>query len=63
MQAEPSSKAVRYHNTPTKQQAMKTFSTLSSLLVIGALGFLATAWFTSEELNLDMSEEDIHLYL
>lgn len=42
---------------------MKKFSTLSSLFIIGALGILASSLLTSNEIQLDLSEEDIHLYL
>jgi len=42
---------------------MKKLTTISSLLVIGTLGFLVRAWITPETIHLDLSDEDIHLYL
>lgn len=42
---------------------MKKFTTLSSLLVLGTVGYLVTIWMTPEDINLNFAEEDIHLYL
>ncbi|MBA9079401.1 MULTISPECIES: hypothetical protein [Rufibacter] len=42
---------------------MKTISTLSSLLVIGALGILASTWLSTPDLSIDLSDEETHLYL
>ncbi|WP_255478638.1 hypothetical protein [Rufibacter sp. XAAS-G3-1] len=42
---------------------MKTITTISSVLVIGVLGFLATSWLSPGNISLDLSDEDIHLYL
>ncbi|WP_255430343.1 hypothetical protein [Rufibacter sp. LB8] len=42
---------------------MKTFSALSSILVLGIVGALATTWLAPEKITLDLSDEDIHLYL
>jgi hypothetical protein len=43
---------------------MMRFTTVSSLLLLGTtFGFLMKGWLTPEQLNIDLSEEDIHLYL
>ncbi|MFA1770442.1 hypothetical protein ACD591_04000 [Rufibacter glacialis] len=42
---------------------MKKITTISSLLLLGALGFLATTWLTPGNLHVDLSDEDFHLYL
>ncbi|WP_278251833.1 hypothetical protein [Sabulibacter ruber] len=42
---------------------MKKISAISSLLLIGALGLFATSWFTHGNLDVDLSDEDIQLYL
>ncbi|WP_262897355.1 hypothetical protein [Rufibacter psychrotolerans] len=42
---------------------MKKISTISSLLILGALGLLATTLLTPGNLDVDLSDEDIHLYL
>jgi hypothetical protein len=43
---------------------MKKLTTLTSLLVIGTtLSYLITMLLTSEDITLDLSDEEIHLYL
>ncbi|MGV3639702.1 MAG: hypothetical protein ACO1NZ_04225 [Adhaeribacter sp.] len=42
---------------------MKKITTLSSLLVLGTLGLLVKTWISPEDIHLNLSEEDIHLYL
>ncbi|MGV3538680.1 MAG: hypothetical protein ACO1OQ_02655 [Rufibacter sp.] len=42
---------------------MKTLSTLSSLLVLGALGILASSWYSHTDLSVDLSDEEAYLYL
>ncbi|WP_262707490.1 hypothetical protein [Rufibacter latericius] len=42
---------------------MKTIATISSILIIGVLGIYATTWLSPGNIPLDLSEEDIHLYL
>ncbi|HEY4650976.1 MAG TPA: hypothetical protein VIG72_06155 [Pontibacter sp.] len=43
---------------------MKRLSTISSLLLIGTtFGFLMKGWLTPHDLHLDLSDEDIHMYL
>jgi len=48
-----------------KVSAMKKITTISSLIILGlgTLGFLVKAWVTPEEIHLDLTDEDIHLYL
>ncbi|WP_262897555.1 MULTISPECIES: hypothetical protein [Rufibacter] len=42
---------------------MKIITTVTTILVIGALGFLATTWLSPGNIPLDLSDEDYHLYL
>jgi hypothetical protein len=43
---------------------MMRITTISSLLLIGTtFGYLMKGWLTPDELNIDLHEEDIHLYL
>jgi hypothetical protein len=43
---------------------MMRISTISSLLLLGTtFGFFMKGWITPEHLNMDLLEEDIHLYL
>ncbi|MFD1753789.1 hypothetical protein ACFSC6_01145 [Rufibacter sediminis] len=42
---------------------MKTITAISSLVLIGVLGFYATTWLSPGNIPLDLSDEDIHLYL
>ncbi|WP_262713461.1 hypothetical protein [Adhaeribacter aerolatus] len=42
---------------------MKKYTTLSSLLVLGTLGYLVKVWITPEDIQLNFKEEEIHLYL
>jgi len=42
---------------------MKNIITLSSFLVLGTLGYLVKVWVTPEDIQLNLAEEDIHLYL
>ncbi|WP_255481061.1 hypothetical protein [Pontibacter sp. Tf4] len=43
---------------------MKRISTISSLLLIGTtFGFLMKGWLTPHDLQIDLSDEDVHLYL
>jgi hypothetical protein len=42
---------------------MKKITTLSSLLLLGTLGFLVKTWISPEDIHLNLAEEDIHLYL
>lgn len=41
---------------------MKKFA-WSSLLIIGTLSLFLKAWVSSEEIQINLAEEDIHLYL
>jgi hypothetical protein len=39
-------------------------TTISSLLLLGTtFGFFVKGWVTPEQFNMDLHEEDIHLYL
>ncbi|HSI89723.1 MAG TPA: hypothetical protein VK927_01340 [Adhaeribacter sp.] len=40
---------------------MKKLTAISSLLVLGTVGLLA--WLKTDEINLNFSDEDYHLYL
>ncbi|WP_262886151.1 hypothetical protein [Nibribacter ruber] len=43
---------------------MKSISTISSILILGVLGVLATSWLSTEDnIIIDLSDEDYHLYL
>jgi hypothetical protein len=42
---------------------MKKYAALSSLIVLGTVGLLVTAWLNPGEIRLDFSDEDYHLYL
>jgi hypothetical protein len=43
---------------------MKKWTTLTSLLLLGTtLSYIVTALMTTEEIKIDLAEEDIHLYL
>lgn len=43
---------------------MMRITTISSLLLIGTtFGYLVKGWLTPHELEIDLNEEDIHLYL
>jgi hypothetical protein len=43
---------------------MKKLTTLTSLLVIGTtLSYLITLLLTSDDITLDLSDEEAHLYL
>jgi hypothetical protein len=43
---------------------MKAISTISSILVLGVIGVLATSWLATEDnIIIDLSDEDYHLYL
>ncbi|WP_262714320.1 hypothetical protein [Adhaeribacter soli] len=42
---------------------MKKFAAISSLLVLGTVGFLVTSWLSPGEITLNFADEDYHLYL
>lgn len=43
---------------------MKSFSTISSLFLIGTtFGYLVKGWLTPEDLDIDLADEEVHLYL
>jgi hypothetical protein len=43
---------------------MKRFTAFTSLLVLGTtLSYLVKSMLSSEEIKLDLSDEEIHLYL
>ncbi|MER2998264.1 hypothetical protein [Pontibacter populi] len=43
---------------------MKRLSTISSLLLIGtSFGFFMKSWLTPHDMHLDLSDEEVHLYL
>ncbi|WP_255594073.1 hypothetical protein [Pontibacter sp. HSC-14F20] len=43
---------------------MMRFTTISSLLLIGTtFGYFMKSWIAPEQLQMDLHEEDIHLYL
>ncbi|MCP2045158.1 hypothetical protein [Pontibacter sp. HSC-36F09] len=43
---------------------MMRFTKISSLLLIGTtFGFFMKGWMSPEQLQMDLHEEDIHLYL
>lgn len=42
---------------------MIKFSAISSLLVLGTVSLLVTAWLNPGDLKLDFADEDYHLYL
>ncbi|WP_255532018.1 MULTISPECIES: hypothetical protein [Pontibacter] len=43
---------------------MTRISTISSLLLIGTtFGFLMKSWLTPHDLHIDLSEENVHMYL
>lgn len=43
---------------------MMRITTISSLLLLGTtFGYLMKGWLTPGELDIDLNEEDIHLYL
>ncbi|MFD2245164.1 hypothetical protein [Pontibacter ruber] len=43
---------------------MKHISTLSSLFILGTtFGFLMKGWLTPGDLNFDLQDEEVHLYL
>ncbi|WP_281172378.1 hypothetical protein [Adhaeribacter aquaticus] len=42
---------------------MKKIATLSSILVLGTLGYFVKVWVTPEDIQLNLLDEDIHLYL
>lgn len=41
---------------------MKKF-TISSLIIIGTLSLFMKSWMASEDIHIDLADEDIHLYL
>jgi hypothetical protein len=42
---------------------MKKFTTISSLLVLGTVGLIVTAWLNPVDLELNFSDEEYYLYL
>ena len=42
---------------------MKKFSAIYSLLILGTLGYLVKSWLSTGNLEFNLAEEDIHLYL
>ncbi|WP_255487942.1 hypothetical protein [Pontibacter deserti] len=43
---------------------MKRLSTISSLLLLGTtFGFFMKGWLTSHDIHIDLSEEEVHMYL
>ena len=42
---------------------MRKFATLSSILALGTLGYLVKVWVTPEDIQLNLVDEEIHLYL
>jgi len=43
---------------------MKNISTISSLLLIGTtFGILVRGWLTPVDLNIDLTDDEVHLYL
>lgn len=48
----------------SKLANMKNISTISSLLLIGTtFGFLMKGWLTPENFNINLPDEEVHLYL
>lgn len=41
---------------------MKKFA-ISSLLIIGTLSLFMKSWMDSEDIHINLADEDIHLYL
>jgi len=43
---------------------MKRLSTISSLLLIGTtFGFFMKGWLTPQDIEIDLTDEDVHMYL
>ena len=42
---------------------MKKFTAITSLLVLGTVGLLVTAYLNPGEIKLNFADEDLHLYL